>query len=135
MLMRLNPYLNFNGDCEAAFNFYEQVLKGKILFKMTWGESPMAEQLPPEKRNSIMHTTLSLGDMVLMGADTIPGTYQKPAGIYVSLSLSDVAEARRIFDALKENGTVQMEFQKTFWAEGFGVCVDRFGTPWMVNCE
>jgi len=133
--MRLNPYLNFNGDCEAAFNFYEQVLNGKILFKMTWGESPMAEQLPPEGRNSIMHTTLSVGDTILMGADTMPGTYQKPAGIYVSLSLSDAAEGERVFKALKENGTVQMEFQQTFWAKGFGVCVDRFGIPWMVNCE
>jgi len=133
--MKVNPYLNFNGDCGEAFSFYEKVLNGKILFSMTWGESPMAAQLPPEAHNSIMHTTLSLGDTVLMGADSVPGTYQKPAGISVSLSFSDVAEGERIFKALKENGTVQMEFQQTFWAKGFGMCVDRFGIPWMVNCE
>ncbi len=133
--MKVNPYLSFNGDCEAAFSFYERVLNGKILFKMTWGESPMAEELPAEGRNSIMHTTLSLGETVLMGADATPGTYQKPAGISVSLTLSDVAEGRRVYDSFKEGGTVLMEFQKTFWAEGFGVCVDRFGIPWMISVE
>src|SRR5215813_847467 len=133
--MRLNPYLNFNGDCEAAFRFYEQVLKGKILFKMTWGESPMAEQMPQESRHQILHTSLAVGEEFLMGADTMPGTYQKPHGMAVSLSLSDVAEAERIFNALKDKGTVQMEFQKTFWAAGFGLCVDRFGIPWMISVE
>src|SRR5262244_1373977 len=127
--MKINPYLNFDGDCGEAFSFYEKVLNGKILFKMTWGESPMAEQLPPEGSNSIMHTTLSLGETVLMGADSPPGAYQKPAGMSVSLTVSEVAEGRRIFEALKENGTVHMDFQKTFWAEGFGMCTDRFGIP------
>jgi PhnB protein len=133
--MRLNPYLNFNGDCEAAFNFYEQVLNGKILFKMTWGESPMAGQVPPEAHKSILHTTLAVDDQLLQGADALPGTYQKPQGLCVSLSLKDATNGERIFKALGENGTVQMEFQQTFWAKGFGMCIDRFGIPWMINCE
>jgi PhnB protein len=133
--MKLNPYLNFNGECEAAFSFYERVLNGKILFKMTWGESPASGQVPAAARKSIMHATLATGDTLLMGADVMPGTYQKPQGISVSLSLSDAVEGERIFKALAENGSVQLEFQKTFWAKGFGMCIDRFGIPWMVNCE
>jgi len=133
--MKLNPYLNFNGECEAAFSFYEQVLNGKVLFKMTWGESAAAGQVPAAAHKSIMHATLAIGDTLLMGADVMPGTYQKPQGISVSLSLSDAVEGERIFKALAENGTVQLEFQKTFWAKGFGMCIDRFGIPWMVNCE
>jgi PhnB protein len=133
--MQINPYLNFNGECEAAFKFYEQVLGGKITFMMTWGEMPGADQFPAESHKLIMHETLSVGDGVLMGADSPDGRYQKPTGINVSLHLKDIAEGERIFNALAENGTLQMPFQKTFWSPGFGMCVDRFGIPWMVNCE
>ena len=133
--MQINPYLNFNGQCEAAFKFYEQVFGGKITFKMTWGECPDAEQMPSETHKLIMHTTLAIGEAVLMGADSPPNSYEPPKGIYVSLHFKDKAEGERVFQALAENGNVQMAFQQTFWAAGFGMCVDRFGIPWMVNCE
>ena len=133
--MKLSPYLSFNEQCEAAFKFYEQVLGGKITFSMTWGEMPEANQFPVEAHKLIMHTTLSIGDEVLMGADAPPGSYKKPQGVCVSLHLKDVAEAERVFNALSENGTVQMPFQKTFWSPGFGMCVDQFAIPWMVNCD
>ena len=133
--MQLNPYLNFNGQCEAAFKFYAQVLGGKITFMMTWGEMPGAEQFPAESHKLIMHTTLSVGNEVLMGADAPPDRYQQPKGINVSLHLKDIAEGQRIFNALAEDGIMQMPFQKTFWSPGFGMCVDQFGIPWMVNCE
>lgn len=133
--MQLNPYVNFNGQCEEAFKFYEQVLGGKILFKMTWGEMPGADQFPVESHKLIMHETLSVGDGVLMGADSPDGRYHKPTGMNVSLHPKDVVEGKRIFDALSESGTVQMPFEKTFWSPGFGMCVDRFGIPWMINCE
>jgi len=133
--MQINPYLNFNGQCEAAFKFYERVLGGKITFTMTWGEMPGANQFPPESHKLIMHTSLSVGDEVLMGADAPPDRYQQPEGINVSLHLKDVAESERIFNALAENGTVQMPFEKTFWSPGFGMCVDQFGIPWMINSE
>jgi len=133
--MQLNPYLNFNGECEAAFKFYEQVLGGKITFKMTWGEMPGADQFPAESHKLIMHAKLSVGNEVLMGADAPPDRYQQPKGINVSLHLKDIAEGERIFNALSENGSVQMPFQQTFWSPGFGMCVDQFGIPWMVNCE
>ena len=133
--MQLNPYLNLNGQCEAAFKFYEQILGGKITFSMTWGEMPGADQFPAESHKLIMHTTLSVGDEVLMGADAPPGRYQQPKGINVSLHLKDITEGERIFNALAENGSVTMPFQQTFWSPGFGMCVDQFGIPWMVNCE
>ena len=133
--MQLNPYLNFDGQCEAAFKFYERVLGGKITFSMTWGEMPGADQFPAETHKLIMHATLSIGDEVLMGADSQPGGYQQPKGMNVSLHVKDTAEGERIFNALAESGTVQMAFQKTFWSPGFGMCVDQFGIPWMINCE
>ena len=133
--MQLNPYVNFDGQCEAAFKFYEQVLGGKITFMMTWGEMPDADQFPAEAHKLIMHATLSVGDEVLMGADSPPGSYQQPKGMNLSLHFKDKAEAERIFNALVENGSVTMPFEKTFWSPGFGMCVDQFGIPWMVNTE
>ncbi len=133
--MQLNPYVNFNGQCEAAFKFYEKVLGGKITFSMTWGEMPGADQFPAESHKLIMHSTLSLGDKLLMGADAPPGRYQEPKGMNLSLHFKDKAEAERIFKALAEGGSVTMPFEKTFWSPGFGMCVDKFGVPWMINTE
>jgi PhnB protein len=132
--MQSNTYLNFNGECKDAFKFYEQCLGGKIVAMMTYGESPMAEQTPPEQRDKIMHVHLTVGDMVLMGADSPPEYFEKPQGFNINLQFDDVAEAERVFHALSENGTVKMPIQETFWAKRFGMAIDRFGTPWMINC-
>ena len=133
--MQLNAYLTFNGQCEAAFKFYEKCFGGKIVFMQTHGESPMAGQVPPDWRDKIIHATLHVGGAVLMGSDAPPPRYEKPQGIAVSLRVSDPADADRMFNALAENGTVQMPIQKTFWSVRFGMLVDRFGIPWMVNCD
>ncbi len=133
--MKLNTYLSFNDECEAAFKFYEQCLGGKIESMMTYAGSPMAEQTPPEKLDKIMHASLIVGDTVLMGSDAPPNYFEKPQGFSVSLVFTDPDEAERIFSALAENGTVQMPIQETFWAARFGMLVDRFGTPWMINCD
>ena len=133
--MQLNPYLTFNGQCAAAFKFYEQCLGGKIEAMFTHGNSPMAEQVPPDWRDKIMHARLIVSDKVLMGSDAPPDRYEEPKGFSVSLGIDDPAEAERIFHALAANGTVQMPIQETFWAVRFGMLVDRFGIPWMVNCE
>jgi PhnB protein len=133
--MQLQPYLNFNGDCAEAFRLYEKVLGGKIEGMMTHGESPMAGQTPPEWRDRIMHARLVVGDAVLMASDAPPEYYSKPQGNYVSIGVDDPSEAERIFHALAEGGTVQMPFEKTFWSAGFGMLIDRFGTPWMINCN
>ena len=133
--MQLNPYLNFNGQCEEAFELYEKCLNGKIELMMTHAQSPMADKTPPEQMNRIMHATLRFGDEVIMGADAPPPYYEKPQGFAVSLSLKNTAEAERIFNELSAGGTVRMALQKTFWAERFAMFTDRFGTPWMINCE
>lgn len=133
--MKVNPHLSFNGQCEAAFKFYEKVLGGKITFSMTWAEMPGAEQFPPESQKLIMHTAMSIGDDTIMGADSPPDRYQEPKGVDVSLHIKNVTESERIFTALAENGRVTMPFQQTFWSPGFGMCVDQFGIPWMVNTE
>jgi len=134
--MQVNTYLAFSGDCKAAFETYEKVLGGKIAFIMTNGESPMANQTPPDWKDKIMHVTLQVpGGGVLQGADHPKGKKVTPAGFSVCVALQDAAEAERIFKGLSDGGQVQMEFQKTFWSPGFGMCIDKFSVPWMVNTE
>ncbi len=133
--MQLNPYLIFNGQCEAAFKFYEQTLGGKIEAMITHAGTPAEEHVPAEWRDKILHARLVVGDQVLMASDAPPDRYEQPKGISVSIGLNDKKKGERIFNALAENGTIQMPFEPTFWAAGFGMCVDRFGIPWMVNCE
>lgn len=133
--MQSNIYLFFDGECEAAFKFYEQCLGGKIGEMMTYGDAPMSEEIPSEQRDRIIHANLTVGGMVLMGSDTLPDDFNKPQGFAVHLEFDDLVEAERIFQKLAENGTVKMPFQETFWSIGFGMLVDRFGTPWMINVQ
>jgi PhnB protein len=133
--MELNPYLIFNGQCKEAFEFYEHTLGGKIVGMQTHGESPMAGQVPADWQDAIIHARLTVGDAVLMGSDYPPQDYQKPQSFSVSVTVDNAADADRIFKALAQNGSVQMPIQETFWAVRFGMCVDRFGIPWMVNCN
>lgn len=132
--MKLNPHLNFNGQCAAAFKFYERRLGAKPVFSLTYKESPMADQFPAEIGDQIMHATIEIGGVIVMGADSPPGYYVQPNGFCVSLSVDDPAEAERFFNALAENGTVNMPLQQTFWALRFGMVIDQFSIPWMVNC-
>ena len=125
--MRLDTHLNFNGNCEQAFKFYEHVLGAKLQFKMTFGESPMADQVSPDWRDKLVHATLSLADRIVMGSDAPPGRYEPASGIQLSLNFSDPDEAERIFNALVQNGKVQMPIQQTFWSPRFGMLVDQFG--------
>ncbi|HEY8491297.1 MAG TPA: VOC family protein [Dehalococcoidia bacterium] len=132
--MQVNPYLNFDGQCAEAFRYYEQVLGGKVEAMMTFKDLPASEQVPAGWEDRVMHAHLSVGNQVLMGADTPPGQYQRPQGLYVSLQIEDAAQGERVFNALADGGTVVMPFQETFWAQGYGILVDRFGIPWTVNC-
>jgi PhnB protein len=133
--MKLSPYPAFNGDCEAAFRFYEQTLGGKITEMVRYAGSPMQDQVPAEMQEKVMHARIQIGDRILMGSDAPPGRYEKPSGFSISLETSDEAEADKVFATLAEGGTVHMPIQKTFWARRFGMLADRFGIPWMVNCE
>jgi PhnB protein len=133
--MSLNPYLYFDGQCEEAFKFYEQCLGGKITFLMTYEGAPMAGQTPPGWAKKILHAGLALDDGLLEGCDAGPVEYTKPQSFGLMLRPKDIAEAERIFNALAENGTVHMPFQEYFWALRFAHVVDRFGIPWLINCE
>ena len=133
--MRANPYLTFDGQCENAFRYYERVLGGKIEMMLSHGASPVADEVPAAWRDRIMHARLVVDEVVLMGSDAPPDRVEKPQGFSVSLLVDDPSEAERIFHALAEQGTVRMPFGETFWAHRFGMLVDRFGIPWMVNCE
>ncbi len=131
--MRINPYLSFDGRCREAFEFYARTFGGSIDMIMTQGESPIADQLPPESRNAVMHAQMHVGDQVLMGGDAPPGS-AKPSGFCVTLNVDDVAEAERLYAALADGGTAVMPIAETFWAKRFGIAHDRYGTPWMINC-
>jgi PhnB protein len=133
--MQLNPYLMFKGTCEEAFRFYAEALGGKIEAMMSHEGSPMENQVPAEWRKKIMHARLSLGNEVLMGSDCPPDRYEPMKGFSVTLGIDEPAEAERVFKALSPGATIGMPIQETFWARRFGMLVDRFGTPWMINCE
>lgn len=133
--MQINAYLTFNGNCAEAFKFYETCLGGKIEALMTHADVPQDAQMSPEWRNLIMHARLNVEGGILMGSDS-PASHFRPAqGITVSLQIPSVAQAERVFAELSKGGTVTMPIQQTFWATRFGMVTDRFGTPWMVNCE
>ncbi|HTC96782.1 MAG TPA: VOC family protein [Bradyrhizobium sp.] len=130
----LNPYLFYNGNCEAAFKYYEKVLGGKIEFLMRADEGPADMKPSPGNEKKIMHARMSIGAQLLMASDAPPDHFHKPQGFAVSLTVTDLAEAEKKFKALAEGGAENMPFEKTFFSKGFGMCVDQFGQPWMVNC-
>src|SRR5271155_5619062 len=133
--MQLNPYLLFNGNCADAFKFYEKCLGGKIEAMMTHAGTPAEKHTPPEWVNKILHARLNVNGEILMASDAPPGRQERPQGFSLSLTIKDPLDAERIFKALSENGTISMPFQKTFFAQRFGMFVDQFGIPWMINCE
>jgi PhnB protein len=133
--MRMNPYLSFKGDCEAAFTFYQQHLGARAGSLFRYGGSPMSGDVPDDWSDKVMHATITVGGQELMGGDVAPERYEAPKGFSLSLQIGDVIDAERVFDALAEGGTVVMPLQQTFWAARFGMAIDRFGIPWLVNCE
>ncbi|HKN37304.1 MAG TPA: VOC family protein [Terriglobales bacterium] len=133
--MQLNPYLHFNNGCEAAFKFYEKCLGGKIEALLPYAGTPAESRVPAEWKNKIMHARLVADGAVLMGCDAPPEHHQKPQGISITLNVKEPQKAEQIFAALSEKAKVTMPIQKTFWSARFGMLVDQFGIPWMVNCE
>ena len=133
--MKLNPYLNFGGNCREAFQVYEKLLGGKITMLMTFGEAPEDMQVSSDWRDKVMHATLAFGDNLLMASDAPPGRAEKMQGVWVSLNVDTPEEAQRIWKGLEQGAHIVMPIQQTFWAQRFGMLTDRFGTPWMVNCE
>lgn len=128
-------YLHFNGDCRKAFEFYEDCLGGRIETMMTYGDSPMAGQVPGEWNDRILHASLRVGKWQLMGSDVPEDYYEPPQGFSVQIVIDDPARAEEAFTRLSEGGSVCMAFEKTFWAYRFGKVADRFGVPWIINCQ
>ncbi len=132
----MNPYLSFSGDCEAAFRFYGECLDAKLVGEIfRYAGTPLAGQVPPDWQNKVMHASLAIGDQILMAGDVAPDRYEKPKGFSLSLQIKSAAQAERVFNLLAKDGTVVLPLEKTFWAERFGMVVDRFGIPWLINCE
>ncbi len=132
-MLGVQPYLNFNGNCEEAINFYKEALDGEILFMQRYGESPMAGMSGDDK---VMHCTLRIGKTHIMASDN-PENMPATAGNNISLTvgLNDLDRARTLFDRLAKGGNVTMPLDKTFWAEAFGMLTDKFGINWMINCD
>jgi len=133
--MQLNSYLLFDGQCEAAFKYYEKHLGGTIDAMMNHAGTPAESGVPAEWREKILHARMTIDGSVLMASDAPPGRFEKPQGFSVNIGITDIAKAETIFKALSDNGKTIMPLQQTFWAKRFGMCVDQFGIPWMVNCE
>lgn len=140
-MAQINPYLNFNGDCEAAFTHYKSVFGGEFTYIGRFGEMPTSEGDKPlgdDEKNKIMHVSFPISsETILMGSDcpTAYGPVKFGDNISISINTESPEEAKRIFDGLSAGGIVKMPLEKTFWAALFGMFVDKFGINWMVNYD
>ena len=133
--MQAVTYLFFpNGDCEEAFERYREVLGGTITARIRARGTPAEPYMPPDWADKLLHACLDLGGTLLMGSDSPPPHAETPQGFAVQVAADTPEEAERLFAALGEGGAVRMPMAETFWARRFGQLVDRFGTPWMINC-
>jgi PhnB protein len=135
MATELTMYLSFDGNCEEAFKFYEKVLSGKLQMMMRFGDAPPEVPRTPETANRIMHARLKVGAYQLMGGDSPQPHSSKPQGFCANIMVDTPNEAERIFRELSDGGKVKMPIGETFWAPRFGMLTDKYGIPWMVNCE
>jgi PhnB protein len=126
--------LHFDGDCAAAFKFYERLLGLEPEIVLPWGASPLASQAPAGWGDKILFARLRGRDMTLLGGDLLPGTYRPPVGFSLTLSTTDESEAQRLFTELATDGSVSVPLQETFWAHRYAFVVDRFGIPWEITC-
>ena len=133
--MQMNPYLSFKGECEAAFKFYERCLGAQPGAIFRYAGTPMAKHVPADWSEKIMHGSVTIGEQVLMAGDVAPDQYEEPKGFSLSLQITSTADAERIFHEPAKDGRVVVPLAKTFWAARFGMVVDRFGIPWLINCE
>ena len=130
--MKIETYIFFTDQCAEAMKFYAKALGGKIEAMMTYGEAPPGPYNTPDMANKVIHARLVVGDAVLMASDGPEAKSRN--GFAVTLQADTVAEADRLFDALSEGATITMPIGETFFSKRFGMLIDRFGTPWMVNC-
>lgn len=133
--MKLHTYLNYGGNCEQAFRFYERHLGGKITMMMTHGQQPNPKDVSPDWKNAILHARIDIGETELMGADVPPDRFQPMRSAYLSLTVSSIDEAERIYKLLSDGGQIFMPMEETFFAFRFAMLRDKFGTSWMILHE
>ena len=133
--MQMTTYLSFRGECEEAFRCYEATLGGRVGPIFRYLGTSLASQVPADWQDKVMHGSTTIGDQVLMAADVAPEGYEEPKGISLSLQMNDTSEAERVFNELAKGGRIVLPLEKTFWAARFGMLVDRFGIPWLINCD
>ncbi len=131
--MQMSVHLNFQGNCADAFEFYKKVFGVKNAFTMKYADAPVGMPVPPDWKDKVMHTSIPLGEGRLMGCDAPPDRSTPIGGFQVCVESKDEAEVKRIYEALKESGSVQMPLASTFWSPMFGMCTDKFGVAWMVG--
>jgi len=131
--MKIVNNLVFGGDCKPAFEFYAELLGGKITAMIPFGEAPPGMPLPEGFKDKIMHAWLEIGDQAIMGCDSPPEYFRPMGGFSVAVHTKDPEEARRLFDALAQGGRAAMPFGPTSWSPAFGMLTDRFGAPWIIN--
>jgi len=133
-MLGIKPYIAFKGNCAEAIDFYKDKLGGEVLFSQTYGESPMKGKGPDD---AIMHTSIKIGDSVIMACDNVFEENPTIVGNNISLAIGgkDVAQAEKAFEDMSEGATVIMPMQETFWAQRFGMLTDKFGINWMFNVD
>ena len=133
--MQVNAYVFFNGQCEEAIRFYEKALGARPGPVSRYGDAPGDNPVPEDFRNKVMHTTMTIGDTLIMASDAGPDRYQPQQGFSLAIGTTDPAEAERLFNGLSQNARmITMPLQQTFWSQKFGMLTDQFGIDWMVNC-
>lgn len=134
--MDLNPYLTFPGTCAEALDFYADALGGEVIFTQRFSEMPGGTEMAKDAPDRIAHARLKIGDKQVMASDQPPGMpFDGHSGFNMQLGFTSTDAARAAFDRLAEGGEIRMPFEATFWAKGFGMLTDRFGVPWMINCD
>ncbi len=135
----INPYINFNGNCEEAFNFYKSIFGGEFNYFSRFEEMPGDQPIPKELAKQVMHVGLPISkETVLMGSDTsenFGGKVSQGTNFSISIDFDSESEAKEVFEKLSEGGKVFMPLEKTFWGALFGMFVDKYGIQWMVNYE
>jgi PhnB protein len=130
--MQVQPYLSFEGRCEEAINFYRNALGAEVIMMMRFKEAPDQSMMTPGTGDKVLHAALRVGDSTVLASDGQCMGKAVFQGITLSLTASNDAEAKRLFDALANGGNVQMPLAKTFFASSFGIVADKFGVGWMV---
>jgi PhnB protein len=133
--MAFHPYLFFGGNCRDAFTRYQEIFGGELVL-LDMNAAPPDARPPGVDPNLIIHAALKIGDELVMASDDLAGDSFGPVqGMQVNFSTPDATEAKRVFDALADGGEIKAPLGPTFFSPAFGMCVDRFGTPWMISTD